>query len=81
MMDSVVVIPDHSTQSVVCATRETMCCLLRLVDGSSIMRQVGTRGSLVNMECVLHSWVNESFPRQECWGSAIPTDTWSHRSL
>ena len=30
---------------------------------------------------VLHSWVNESFPRQECWGSAIPTDTWSQRSL
>ena len=30
---------------------------------------------------VLHSWVNESFPRQECWGSAIPTDTWSHRSV
>ena len=40
--------------------------LRRLVDGSSIMRQIGTRGSLVNMECVLHSWVNESFPRQEC---------------
>ena len=30
---------------------------------------------------VLHSWVNESFPRQECWGSAIQTDTWSQRSL
>ena len=30
---------------------------------------------------VLHSWVNESFPSQECQGSAIPTDTWSHRSL
>ena len=30
---------------------------------------------------VLHSWVNESFPKQECWGSAIPRDTWSQRSL
>ena len=30
---------------------------------------------------VLHSWVNESFPRQECSGSAILTDTWSQRSL
>ena len=30
---------------------------------------------------VLHSWVNESFPRQECLGSAIPKDTWSQRSL
>ena len=24
---------------------------------------------------VLHSWVNESFPRQECLVSAIPMDT------
>ena len=31
--------------------------------------------------CVLHSCVIESFPRQECKGSAIPRDTWSQRSL
>ena len=49
-----------------------------LLAGSLIMRQVGTRGSLVNMECM---WVNESFPRQECLRSAIPMDTWSQRSL
>ena len=30
---------------------------------------------------VLHSWVDESFPWQECKGSAIPMDTWSQRSL
>ena len=30
---------------------------------------------------VLHSWVNESFSRQECRGSANPTDTWSQRSV
>ena len=68
--------------------RETMCCSRRLVAGSSIMRQVGTFGSLVNMECMCYThdvlwvrWSGESFPRQECYGSAISRDSWSRRSL
>ena len=40
-----------STQSVGSVTKETTCCSRRLEVGSSIMRLVGTRGSLGNTEC------------------------------
>ena len=59
-----------------------MCCSRRL--GGWIINHETGRYTWFPREhgvYVLHSWVNESFPRQECWGSAMPRDTWSQRSL
>ena len=72
--------PDHSTQSAVSVTRETMCGSRRLVDGPSIMRLVGTFFFFLNAKC-LRCTKSESFPGQVCQDFAIPRSTWCKRFL
>ena len=77
--------PESRRVQITDATRP-LNSISRVCDQGNNVLFTQTGGWIINHETehgvyVLHSWVNESFPRHECQGSAIPTETWSQRSL